>query len=53
VRILPIKLPRLLTPVAFITQQTAMMNPNIRLLWETIRKATTRSELAFPPLETH
>jgi len=52
VRILPIKLPRLLTPVAFIAQQTAMMNPNIRLLWETIRKATARSELAPPPLKT-
>jgi DNA-binding transcriptional LysR family regulator len=40
--ILPVTLPRLLTPMAFIAPQTAMANPNVRLLWETIRKATAR-----------
>ena len=40
--ILPVKLPRLLTPMAFIAPQTAMANPNVRLLWETIRRTTER-----------
>lgn len=39
VRILAIKLPQLLSPVAFVAQRSSMMNPNIRLLWEEIRKA--------------
>ena len=37
-RILPVKLPNLSTPVAFIAPRTAMLNPNVRLLWESIRK---------------
>ena len=40
--ILPVTLPQLLTPMAFIAPQTAMANPNVRLLWDTIRKATAR-----------
>jgi DNA-binding transcriptional LysR family regulator len=38
-RILAIKLPQLLTPVAFVAQRSSMLNPNIRLLWKAIRKA--------------
>jgi DNA-binding transcriptional LysR family regulator len=38
-RILPIKLRKLLTPVAFVAQESAMMNPNIRALWECVREA--------------
>ncbi len=37
--VLPVKLPRLLTPVAFIAPRSAMVNPNVRLLWEVIRAA--------------
>ena len=44
--ILPVKLPQLLTPMAFIAQQTAMANPNVRLLWETLCKATARLKRA-------
>lgn len=38
-RILAIKLPQLLTPVAFAAQRSSMLNPNLQLLWSTIRKA--------------
>jgi DNA-binding transcriptional LysR family regulator len=38
-RILPIKLPELLTPVAFIAQRSTMLNPNVAQLWNAIRKA--------------
>lgn len=38
-RILPVKLPKLLTPVAFIAPRSAMANPNVKLLWEASRKA--------------
>ncbi len=38
-RILAIKLPQLLTPVAFIAKRSSMMNPNVRLLWQAIREA--------------
>ena len=38
-RILAIKLPQLLTPVAFVAKRSSMMNPNIRLLWQAIREA--------------
>ena len=37
-RVLPIRLPKLLTPVAFIAPRSAMANPNVRLLWEVVRK---------------
>lgn len=37
-RLLPVRLPKLLTPVAFIAPRSAMANPNVRLLWEVIRK---------------
>ena len=37
-RVLPVRLPKLLTPVAFIAPRSAMANPNVRLLWEVIRK---------------
>ena len=38
-RVLPVKLPNLVTPVAFIAPRSAMANPNVKLLWETIRSA--------------
>ena len=38
-RILAIKLPQLLTPVAFVAKRSSMMNPNVRLLWQAIREA--------------
>jgi DNA-binding transcriptional LysR family regulator len=38
-RILAINLPQLLTPVAFIAQRSSMMNPNVALLWRSIREA--------------
>jgi DNA-binding transcriptional LysR family regulator len=37
-RVLPVRLPKLLTPVAFIAPRSAMANPNVRVLWEVIRK---------------
>jgi DNA-binding transcriptional LysR family regulator len=38
-RVLPLRLPNLLTPVAFIAPRSAMANPNVKVLWETIRNA--------------
>jgi len=38
-RVLAVKLPKLLTPVAFIAPRSAMANPNVKLLWEAIRNA--------------
>jgi len=38
-RILAVKLPQLLTPVAFVAQRSSMLNPNLQLLWSAIRKA--------------
>jgi DNA-binding transcriptional LysR family regulator len=39
-RILPVKLPQLLTPVAFIAQRSSMLNPNVVHLWDAIRQVT-------------
>lgn len=36
-RILPVELPQLLTPVAFIAQRSSMLNPNVLQLWHAIR----------------
>jgi DNA-binding transcriptional LysR family regulator len=38
-RVLPVKLSKLLAPVAFIAPRSAMANPNVSLLWEVIRGA--------------
>ena len=38
-RILAIKLPQLLTPVAFVAQRSSMLNPNLQQLWSAIGKA--------------
>jgi DNA-binding transcriptional LysR family regulator len=38
-RILAIRLPQLLTPVAFVAQRSSMLNPNLQLLWQAIRAA--------------
>jgi DNA-binding transcriptional LysR family regulator len=38
-KILAIRLPQLLTPVAFVAKRSSMMNPNVRLLWQAIREA--------------
>ena len=38
-RILPIRLPKLLTPVAFVAQRSAMQNPNVQLFWECARRS--------------
>lgn len=38
-RVLPVKLPKLLTPVAFIAPRSAMANPNVQLLWQALRNA--------------
>jgi DNA-binding transcriptional LysR family regulator len=37
--VLPVTLPNLLTPVAFIAPRSAMANPNVQALWEVIRDA--------------
>jgi DNA-binding transcriptional LysR family regulator len=47
-RILPVKLPNLLTPVAFIASRSALSNPNVRVLGETIQ----RSIAPHPPIPT-
>ena len=39
VRILNLRLPQLLTPVAFIAHQSSMANPNLRMFWEAIEKS--------------
>ncbi|HET7766110.1 MAG TPA: LysR family transcriptional regulator [Burkholderiales bacterium] len=39
VRILPVKLPNLLTPVGFIASKTDLMNPNVRTLREIIQRS--------------
>jgi DNA-binding transcriptional LysR family regulator len=38
-RILPVKLPNLLSPVAFIASRSAMMNPNVKLFAEIVEKS--------------
>ncbi len=48
-RILPVKLPQLLTPVAFIAQRSTMLNPNVALLWNAIRKAASPAAALEPP----
>jgi DNA-binding transcriptional LysR family regulator len=47
-RILPVKLPNLLTPVAFIASRSALSNPNVRVLAEIIQ----RSIAPHPPVPT-
>jgi hypothetical protein len=48
-RILPIKLPNLLTPVAFIASRSALSNPNVRILGEIIQ----RSIAPYPATRTN
>jgi molybdate transport repressor ModE-like protein len=48
-RILPIKLPNLLTPVAFIASRSALSNPNVRVLGEIIQ----RSIAPYPATRTN
>jgi len=38
-RVLQVKLPNLVTPVAFIAPRSAMANPNVQSLWQAIREA--------------
>jgi DNA-binding transcriptional LysR family regulator len=37
-RMLPLKLPQLLSPVAFVARRSSMENPNLQILWEEIRR---------------
>lgn len=48
-RILPVKLPNLLTPVGFIASRSALTNPNVRTLQEIIQ----RSIAPHPPAPTN
>jgi DNA-binding transcriptional LysR family regulator len=43
-RILPVRLPHMLTPIAFVARKSAMANPNVRLLWEAIRSTIAYSD---------
>jgi len=45
-RILAIRLPQLLTPVAFVAQQSSMLNPNLDRLWRALREAMPYSREA-------
>jgi DNA-binding transcriptional LysR family regulator len=47
-RILAIRLPQLLTPVAFIAQLSSMLNPNLQLLWQAIGAAMPYSGKSEP-----
>jgi DNA-binding transcriptional LysR family regulator len=38
-RILAVRLPQLLTPVAFVARRSSMLNPNLELLWRALRDA--------------
>ena len=47
-RVLPIRLPQILPPVAFIALQTSMLNPHVLSFWNAVRRVSEDRRFSMP-----